>query len=128
MRTQPSDADRLVERFARLGPQRRALLLALAPFEDDDGRFDRLLWVTGFDSDDPRTIVEVKAVTALYEGIVNHLLEILFAAARNELQHASPGVEPGQVFEDVQLLLRTIGGFIDSCIAWLERHGVPLTH
>jgi hypothetical protein len=171
MRTPPSDVDRLVERLARLAPQRRALLLALAPFEDDEGRFDRVLWVNGFGSDDPRAIVEVKAVTALYETIVNHLVEMLFAAARlrglairsrtgrpsgprlfdavgadagladdqvgtlkrlygtrNELQHASPGVEADQVFDDVQLLLRTLGGFVDSYVAWLKRHGVTITH
>lgn len=170
MRSRASDEARVLERFRRLAPQQRALLLALEPFQDDDGQPDRARWVAAFDSDDPPRIVEVKAVTGLYEGIVNHLVEMLFAAARlralavagrdgrpsgpalfdavgaddgltdsqvqvlkrlygtrNELQHASPGVEAGQVFDDVQLLLRTLKRFVTSYVAWLKRHGISLT-
>ena len=45
---------------------------------------------------------------------------------RNELQHASPGVEAGAVFDDVQLLLKTLKRFVTASIAWLKRHGVSL--
>lgn len=164
-----TDEARLVERFKRLAPQQQALLLALGPFRDDDGHADRARWVAAFGSDDPHRIVEVKAVTSLFEGLVNHLVErlhvsarlrglevarrevrptgpALFAAVgadggltrsqvdvllrlyatRNELQHASPGIEAEQVFDDVQLLQKTLKRFVQSCIAWLRRHGVAL--
>lgn len=76
------DETRLVERFTRLAPQRDALKLALAPFSDENGNFDRARWATAFDSRDPASIRDVKAVTGLYEGLVNHLVEMLYIAAR----------------------------------------------
>lgn len=108
-------------------------------------------------------------MTGLYEGLVNHLVEMLHAAARlrglsvarrdvrptgpalfsavgadggltdsqvevlkrlygtrNELQHASPGVEAGPVFDDVQLLQKTLKRFVQSYVAWMRQHGVTL--
>lgn len=164
-----TDVARLVERFKRLAPQQQALLLAMDPFRDDDGHADRARWAQAFASDEPRRIVEVKAVTSLYEGLVNHMVEMLHVAARlrgldvarhtvrptgralfeaagadegltasqvkvlkrlyatrNELQHASPGIEAGQVFDDVQLLQKTLKRFVQSVIAWLRRHDVVL--
>jgi hypothetical protein len=66
----------------RLAPQQRALNLALEQFSDDNGGFDRDLWEQAFTSTEPEQIVAVKAVTGLYEGLVNHLVEMLHAAAR----------------------------------------------
>jgi len=158
-----------MERFKRLAPQQKALVLALRPFLDDDGQFDRGRWSQAFDSEDPETIVSVKAVTGLYEGLVNHLVDMLLVAARlrgleavrqdvrptgpelfravgedggltpnqvevltrlyamrNELQHSSPGVEGGEVYDDVLLLTRTLRRFVTSYIEWLKRHGISL--
>jgi hypothetical protein len=168
-RSRTTNEARLVERFKRLAPQQQALQFALTPFHDDSGRPDRRRWVKSFESDRPQDIVEIKAVTGLYEGLVNHLAEMLFVAAklrglavvqhdvrpsgpqlfdavgdddgltdsqvtvlkrlyamRNELQHASPGVEAGQVFDDVQMLLKTLKRFVSSYIAWLKQHGISL--
>lgn len=163
------DEARLVERFMRLAPQRKALTLALVPFSDDNGQFDRERWEQAFNSQDPERIVAVKAVTGLYEGLVNHLVEMLHAAARlcgldvaareerpngpqlfaavgddggltanqvevltrlyamrNELQHASPGVEAGEVYDDVVLLAKTLARFAKSYVEWLKQHDVSL--
>jgi hypothetical protein len=168
-RSRTPDEARLVERFKRLAPQQQALLLALAPFQDDSGRPDRKRWAERFESDQPEDIVAIKAATGLYEGLVNHLAEMLLVAAklrglavaqrddrpsgpelfaavgadggltdsqvtvlrrlyatRNELQHASPGIEAGQVFDDVQLLLKTLKRFVASYIAWLKQHDIAL--
>lgn len=76
------DETRLVERFTRLAPQRDALKLALRPFSNENGNFDRARWAAAFDSRDPASIRDVKAVTGLYEGLVNHLVEMLHIAAR----------------------------------------------
>jgi hypothetical protein len=76
------DEARLIERFRRLAPQRDALKLALRPFTDDGGSFDRAAWARAFESPDPTDIVAVTAVTGLYEGLVNHLVEMLHVAAR----------------------------------------------
>jgi molybdopterin biosynthesis enzyme len=89
MRSRTPDEARLVERFTRLAPQQRALILAL-------------------------TDSQVQVLKRLY-------------STRNELQHASPGVEAGQVFDDVQLLLKTLKRFVTSYVAWLKRHGISLT-
>lgn len=77
-----TDEARLRERFTRLAPQQKALRLALNPFCDEDGQADRVRWASAFASDDPERIVAVKAVTGLYEGLVNHLAEMLHVAAR----------------------------------------------
>lgn len=66
---------RLVERFKRLGPQRDAFKIALRPFSDDHGHFDRQQWQQAFSSNDPDRIVTVAAATGLYVGLVNHLVE-----------------------------------------------------
>lgn len=68
---------RIRDRFRRLGPQSKAVGLALKPFEDDDGTFDREKWEAAFESPEPEDILAVTAVTGLYEGIVNHLIEML---------------------------------------------------
>jgi hypothetical protein len=165
-RRTPEEA-RLIERFKRLAPQQKALLLALAPFSDDNGQFDRDQWEKAFNSREPEQIVAVTAVTGLYEGLVNHLVEMLHAAARlrgldvatgeerpngpglftavgddggltanqvdvlkrlyamrNELQHASPGVEADEVYDDVVLLTKTLARFAKSYVEWLKQHGV----
>jgi hypothetical protein len=168
-RARRTDEARLVERFKRLAPQQKALRLALRPFSDANGHFDRQLWEQAFTSQEPERIVEVKAVTALFEGLVNHLVEMLRVAAslrgldvvagderptgpelfiavgddggltpnnvtvlkrlyamRNKLQHASPGVDAGDVYDDVVLLDKTLAGFVKSCLAWLRQHGISL--
>jgi hypothetical protein len=168
-RRRAPDEARLIERFKRLPPQQKALLLAIAPFSDDNGQFDRDQWEKAFNSHDPEQIVAVKAVTGLYEGLVNHLVEMLHAAARlrgldvatgderpngpelftavgddggltanqvhvlkrlysmrNGLQHASPGIEPGEVYDAVVLLTKTLARFASSYVKWLEQHGVSL--
>jgi hypothetical protein len=78
------DADdaRIVRRFKRLGPQRDALAIALRPFRDDAGELDRRAWAAAFDSSDAAAILAVTPVTGLFEGLVNHLMEMLHAAAR----------------------------------------------
>jgi hypothetical protein len=45
---------------------------------------------------------------------------------RNELQHASPGVEAGDVYDDIVLLTKTLGRFAKSYVEWLQRHGVSI--
>jgi hypothetical protein len=159
----------MIERFKRLAPQQAALKLALAPFCDDNGRFDRARWAEAFESQQPDNIRDVKAATGLYEGLVNHLVEMLHVAARlrgldvvmrenrpsgpelfeatrddggltanqvdvlkrlygmrNELQHASPGVQASEVYADILLLTKTLGRFAKSYIEWLQRHGVSI--
>lgn len=161
------DEARLVERFKRLAPQQKALKLAMQPFCDEDGRFDARTWEQAFGSQKPERIVEVKAVTGLYEGLVNHLVEMLYMAARlrgldvaqrelrptgpelfiavrddggltanqvdvlkrlyamrNELQHASPGVEASEVYNDVLLLTKTLARFAKSYVEWLTQNGM----
>jgi len=83
-RRRSPDEARVIERFKRLGPQRQALTLALQKFTDSSGQVDRDAWADAFSQTtaDPQTIVDVKAVTGLYEGLVNHLVEMLRAAAR----------------------------------------------
>ncbi len=76
------DEARILERFKRLAPQRDALAVALRPFLDADEQFDRVAWAKAFASDDPQTIVAVTAVTGIYEGLVNHLMEMLHVASR----------------------------------------------
>lgn len=139
------------------------------PFSADDGQFDRVRWIEAFESGAPADIVAVKAVTGLYEGLVNHLVEMLHVAAklrgldvarrerrptgpelfaavaadggltdkqvevlgrlygvRNELQHASPGIEGGEVHDAVVLLTKTLGRFVRSYLGWLQRHGIEV--
>lgn len=163
------DEARLLERFKRLSPQVEALRLACTPFSGRGGQFDRLRWIEAFESGAPADIVAVKAVTGLYEGLVNHLVEMLHVAARlrglevarreqrptgpelfaavaadgglsenqvevigrlygirNELQHASPGIEGGEVHDAVVLLTKTLGRFARSYLVWLKRNGIEL--
>ncbi len=79
-RLSPDEA-RILERFKRLAPQRDALAVALEPFKGD-GALDRREWARAFGSDDPQAIVAVTAVTGLFEGLVNHLMEMLHVASR----------------------------------------------
>ena len=168
-RGRTTDEARLVERFKRLGPQQAAFKLALRPFCDDTGAFDRRLWAEAFTSSEPERIVTVTAATGLYVGLVNHLIEMLQVAARlrglevarrdkkpeapvllaavredggltdnqvtvlkrlyatrNELQHSSPGVEAGEIYDEFALLPKTLGRFATSYLEWLQRHGVDL--
>ena len=117
------DEERIVERFKRLAPQQKALQLALGRFSDDDGQFDRDRWIEGFESDDPETIVAVTSVTGLYEGLVNHLVEMLLVAAKlrglaivqGETRPTGPdlfravGEDGGLTDNQVEVLLRLYG-------------------
>lgn len=76
------DLARIRARFKRLGPQQRALLVAIRPFSDEQGRFDRHMWEAAFVSDEPQTIHEVIGVTGMFERLVNHLNGMLLAGAR----------------------------------------------
>ena len=79
----PDDADvaRIRQRLSRMSPQTKALRLALARYADDHGTFDLSLWEEAFTSDDPRAINHVLEVTGGYEGLVNHLMEMLHTGA-----------------------------------------------
>jgi hypothetical protein len=88
-RLDPDEA-RILERFKRLAPQRDALAVALQPFADAQTTFDRAAWAQAFASDDPAAIVTVTAVTGLFEGLVNHLMEMLHVASR------LTGLQPGK--------------------------------
>jgi hypothetical protein len=76
------DVARIRQRFMRLGPQQRALVLAIRPFSDEQGRFDRRQWADAFVSAEPRTIHEVIGATGTFERLVNHLNGMLAAGAR----------------------------------------------
>jgi hypothetical protein len=76
------DVARIRARFKRLGPQQRALILAIRPFSDAQGRFDRGRWAEAFVSDEPQTIHEVIGVTGTFERLVNHLNGMLATGAR----------------------------------------------
>ncbi len=81
-RPRNSDVARIRTRFMRLGPQQRALIVAIRPFNDDQGRFDRRKWEEAFISSDPETIHQVVGVTGTFERLVNHLNGMLEAGAR----------------------------------------------
>jgi hypothetical protein len=81
-RPRNGDMARIRTRFKRLGPQQRALIVAIRPFNDDQGRFDRGKWEAAFASDDPETIHQVVGVTGTFERLVNHLNGMLDAGAR----------------------------------------------
>jgi hypothetical protein len=66
---------RIRQRLTRMAPQRRALQLALAPYSDEEGRFDLARWTRAFESPEPETINEVVEVTGGYQILVNHLVE-----------------------------------------------------
>jgi hypothetical protein len=168
-RRRTPDEARSLERFKRLAPQRAALRLTFASFCDDDGSFDRGAWADAFESQRPEDIRDVKATTALYEGLVNHLVEMLYVAGRmrgldialrpdrcsgpelfdavradggltanqvgalkrlyamrNELQHASPGVQAGEVYDHIVLLDKTLSRFARSYVEWLRGHDIWL--
>ena len=76
-----ADEQRIIDRFKRLGPQKRALAVTLRPFVVD-GRFDGKVWDHAFGSDEPDVIAQVIAVTGAYQALVNHLVEMLHAAGR----------------------------------------------
>jgi len=78
---QEIDEDRIIDRFKRLGRQRRALQVTLRPFGDGE-RLDPREWEQGFTSADPEVIAQVVAVTGAYQMLVNHLMEMLQAAGR----------------------------------------------
>jgi hypothetical protein len=77
-----ADEARIVARFKRLGPQRDALAVALRVFRDGDGDLDRGAWAVAFVSSQPEKILAVTTVTGLFEGLVNHLMEMFQAAGR----------------------------------------------
>jgi hypothetical protein len=76
------DMARVRTRFKRLGPQQKALILAIRPFTDEQGSFDRQLWSEAFVSSDPETIHRVVGVTGTFERLVNHINGMLVAGAR----------------------------------------------
>ncbi|HTW43530.1 MAG TPA: hypothetical protein VMD79_14585 [Solirubrobacteraceae bacterium] len=45
---------------------------------------------------------------------------------RNRLQHSSPDIEADEVHRQVRLLLRHLPRFVESYLAWLQKHGVVL--
>lgn len=77
-----ADEARIRSRFKRLGPQRRALVVALRPFSDEQGRFDQRLWAEAFESTDPEIIYRVVGAIGMFERLVNHLNGMLVAGAR----------------------------------------------
>lgn len=72
---------RIRQRLARMAPQSKALQLALARYRDDAGNFDLGRWEEAFTSNDPQTINQVVEVTGGFEGLVNHLVEMLRSGA-----------------------------------------------
>jgi hypothetical protein len=76
------DVARIRARFKRLGPQQRALILAIRPFSDEQGRFDRDKWAEAFASSEPKIIHEVIGVTGTFERLINHLNGMLSTGAR----------------------------------------------
>jgi hypothetical protein len=63
-------------------------------FADEHGDFDRETWVQGFISDDPEQIMDVAALVGLYDGIVNHPVEMMFIAARLRGLEVIRGIGP----------------------------------
>jgi hypothetical protein len=129
------DEHRIIDRFKRLGPQKRALAVTLRPFVDDDGRFDRRAWETAFSSDEPDVIAQVMAVTpapllvdavSADGGLTANQAEVLkrLYRTRNELQHASLDVQADDVHEAIVLLDKSIGRLASNFVRWLERYDV----
>jgi hypothetical protein len=81
-RRRADDVARVRARFMRLGPQQRALIVAIQPFSDDQGRFDPREWADAFASAEPEIIHRVIGVTGTFERLVNHLNGMLAAGAR----------------------------------------------
>jgi len=73
-------ADSLAARVT--AAQRKALQLAIERYAGDDGRFNLELWTEPFNSGDPATINAVVEVTGGYQGLVNHLAEMLRTGAK----------------------------------------------
>lgn len=61
-------------------------------------------------------------------GLTDNQVRVLteLYGMRNELQHASPGVEANDVYDMFVLLPKTLGRFAKSYVEWLHGHGVPL--
>jgi hypothetical protein len=76
------DEARIIERFKRLGPQRKALAFALEPYLGSDGRIDPQRWDAAFVSADPETIARMASVNGTFGGLVNHCIEMLQGGAR----------------------------------------------
>jgi hypothetical protein len=108
-----ADEQRIIDRFKRLGPQKRALAVTLRPFVDDENRFDEKRWEQAFGSDEPEVIAQVIAVTGAYQ-------------TRNELQHALLDVQVDEVHAAIELLNKTIGRLVTSYIKWLDRYDVRI--
>lgn len=89
----PHDADvaRIRQRLSRMAPQTMALRLALARYANDHGTFDLSRWEEAFTSDDPREINHVLEVTGGFEGLVNHVMEMLHTGATLVLPAAQRG-------------------------------------
>jgi hypothetical protein len=45
---------------------------------------------------------------------------------RNDLEHSSPGVDANDVYDDVILLQKTLGGFASSYVKWLDERGIQI--
>jgi hypothetical protein len=76
------DEARIIQRFKRLGPQRKALAFALTPYLGSDGRIDPDRWERAFVSSDPETIANMASVNGTFGGLVNHCVEMLQTGAR----------------------------------------------
>jgi len=61
-------------------------------------------------------------------GLTGNQADVLarLYAIRNELQHASPGVEADEVYDHFVLMPKTLGRFVKSYVEWLHRHGVKV--
>lgn len=68
------ERDRMETKLERLPAQRRALRTALEAFGED---FDKRAWTHAFESDDPRDINRVLAVTGGYTALVKNTIEAI---------------------------------------------------
>jgi hypothetical protein len=61
-------------------------------------------------------------------GLTANQAELLLKLSRlrNELQHASPGVQADQAREGIEVLYKTLPGIARGYVAWLERYDVQL--
>lgn len=55
---------------------------------------------------------------------MNNLLRLY--RTRNDLQHSSMDVEADQVHADIELVDKTVGGFVKSYLTWLQRYDAQI--
>lgn len=86
-RTQLVHLNSIAARLERLPAQREALRRAMAQFGED---FESDAFAVAFDSGDPDDVNRVITVTAGYNGLVNHCVELI-ASALELSGHLPPG-------------------------------------